>query len=407
MGKLLDFLFGPLDYDTKSATTSIVPQHSPEAIEAMLREDSGGGSAIAISAVYAAARVIAEGLALPPCYLHQADRRGKKLATNHSLYNLLNLSPNDRQTSYEFREMLGWHLALNGEAHCWLNRSRATGEILEILPMNPSDITQSVDPSKPLAPIRYFLFGVEVPSRDVWHLKGPSFRSYEGMNTVSIAREAIGLARATQTYGAKLFENGARPSGLLTVKGEITAEQAASIATQWNANYGGAGSAHKTAMLSGDITYQPLASTANEAQFIEARRFQIEEICRFFRVSPTKVFQSLGSQSYASVEQAHIAHDQDTDAHWHARFVQSASINLLTAAERAAGYTISIDNSDYLRGTAKERMEYYTKGIAAGVFTRNEVRDWEGLDRSDDASADELTPAQNLFGPDKPAAPSA
>ncbi|WP_313392777.1 phage portal protein [Sphingobium yanoikuyae] len=412
MGKIIDFLLGhPVEqsFQTKNVTTTAVPQHSAEVIENKIREEMSGANAMGVSAVYACARVIAEGLALPPCYLQQTGAKGRTFATEKPLYRLLNIRPNDRQTSYEFREQIGWHLALTGNAFVWLNRSRIgenRGEILEMLVMNPGDVTLLVDPTKPLAPVRYYLFGQEVPAGDIWHLKGPSWLNYEGMKAVSVARNAIGLARATEIYGAKLFENGARPGGLLNLKGSPTQDQIDMVRQAWAAQYSGAGSAHKTALLPGDIEYKPLASTANEAQFIESRRFQIEEACRYFRVSPTKVFQSLGSQSYASVEQAHIAHDQDTDAHWHTRFMQSATVNLLSDAERAAGYIITLDNRDFLRGTAVERMSYYTAGIAAGIFTRNEAREMEGFDRSDDPSADQLTPAANLFGPDQQNTPA-
>lgn len=410
MGKLIDFFIGhPVEqsFASKNVTTHQVPTRSSEEIEQAVRDDLDGSTATAVSAVYACARVIAEGLALPPCYLHMSDQRGKKLATSHSLYTLLNLRPNDRQTSYEFREQIGWHLALNGEAHVWINRSRMTGEILELLPMDPGAVTQVVEPSQLGAPVRYFLYGREVDPSDIWHLKGPAWFSYTGMKTIAVARSAIGLARATEVFGSKLFENGARPGGVLMIKGQVTQEQMAHVREAWAAQYAGAKNSSKTAVLAGDLDYKTIASTADEAQFIESRRFQIEEICRYFRVSPTKVFQSLGSQSYASVEQAHIAHDQDTDAHWHARFAQSANVHLLTDAERRAGYVITLDNRDFLRGTAVERMQYYQNGISAGIITRNEAREMEGFDRSDDPVADRLTPAVNLFASDQATKPTA
>jgi HK97 family phage portal protein len=178
----------------------------------------------------------------------------------------------------------------------------------------------------------------------------------------------------------------------------LTPEQRADLKRSWEQQYSGTGNAHKTALLTGDFQYHPLGSTANEAQFIEARKFQIEEICRFFRVSPTKLFHNAGSQSYASVEQAHIAHDADTDAHWHTRFVQSANKTLLTQKERAQGYQIILDNRDFLRGTAVERMQYYQIGRAIGVLSANEIREMEGFERSADPAADQLAPAANLFG---------
>ncbi|MET0373692.1 MAG: phage portal protein, partial [Rhizorhabdus sp.] len=289
---------------------------------------------------------------------------------------------------------------LNGNAHVWVNR--VGQEVRELLPLDPGSVSMNVDQSRLGGAVSYTLYGTPMPAGAIWHLKGPSWLSWDGMSTLNNARAAIGLSRATQSYGANLFKNGARPGGILNPTGApLTPEQVAELKAMWSAQATGVGNAHKTILLTAPVDYTPLASNANDAQWIESRRFQIEEVCRFFRVSPTKAFQQIGSQSYASVEQSHLAHDQDTDAHWHTRFVQSANKALLTDKERASGLTISIDNRDFLRGTAKERMEYYKMGIEVGMFTRNEAREMEGFGSSDDPSADVLTPAVNLFGPDK------
>lgn len=367
----------------------------------------GSDSHYKVAAVAACARVIAEGLALPPCYIHQEKNGGRTLATNHALYSLLNASPNERQTSYEFREMLGYHLALHGNAYVYVNRN-ARGEVVELLPCDPGQVSVTADTSQLFGRIDYLLYGVSVPADRVWHLKGPATHSWIGMDTMVEARKAVGLARATENYGAKLFENGARPGAIVSPKdgASLTEAQANSVREQWNAQYTGVNNAHKTVLLTAPLNVQMLASSADEAQWTESRRFQIEEICRYFRVSPIKIFQQTAGHSYASVEQAHIAHDQDTDAHWQQRFVQSANKHLLNEAERRQGYSICIDDRSILRGTASERMKYYADGIAAGIMTRNEARDLEGFDRSTDPQADMLTPAQNLFGAQQALPPS-
>ena len=381
-------------------TTRTIALRSEGEIEDQLRELSEGDRRFTVSAVHACARVIAEGLALPPCYVHKAGAGGKTLATSHPLFALLNASPNARQTSYEFREQLGYHLALNSNAYVYVTRS-ATGAVLELMPCDPGMVEVWCDTSKLGNPVQYYLFGQPVPRANIWHLKGPAWLSWTGMSTVQEARKAIGLAAATETFGAKLFTNGAKPGGIISPNGQapLTPAQMLELKELWQAQAQGVGNAHKTMFLNAPVDFKSMASTANEAQFIEARRFQLEEICRYFRVSPTKVMQQLGSQSYASVEQAHISHDQDTDAHWHERFVQSANKALLSDKERRQGFAIAIDNRAALRGTAVERMTYYNSGIASGIFTRNEAREMEGFDRSTDPEADKLTPAANLFGP--------
>jgi HK97 family phage portal protein len=392
--------FGVVEF---KANELIIPQSTVAEIHDDISSAMDGPTSVTVSAVVACARVIAEGLALPPCSVDQLNATGGKTAAmDHPLYDLLTPSgtgPNKLQTAFEFKEMNGLHAALTGDAFSFINRSRRKPfEILELIPIDPATVT-IVASSTLGEPVSYLIGGTRFAPDVIFHFKGPSYYSHTGINPLTQARTAIGLACAAETFGANLFKNGARPGGIVGVNGTVSPEQLEAIRTAWNGRGRGLANAHSTAFLPADVSYTPLASTANDAQWIETRRFQIEDVCRYFRVSPTKVFQALGSQSYASVEQAHIAHDQDTDALWHERFVQAANKQLLTKAERASGLRITLDNRAALRGTAVERMTYYQLGISNGVFTRNEVREMEGFDRIDDASADTLTPAANLFGP--------
>lgn len=389
---------------TPVGSTTNVPVRSPDEITEAYEANVGGELRTRVSTVHACSRVIAEGLAQPPCYVIRDKGKGTERATDHPLFSLLAHSPNERQTSYEFRDMLGWHLALDSNAYVFINRGpTGKGPIKELLPCDLGSVTTSVDESRLGNPVRYFLYGVETPASLIWHLKGPAMKSWTGMSTLVEAARAIGLAQATEQFGAATFKNGAKPGAIISPKGEAawTPDQHNAIVKAWQ-NSRGAANAHKTIALNTPIEFTPMSNNMSDSQWIEARKFAVTEVCRYFRVSPTKVFHNDGSLSYSSVEMAHIAHDQDTDAHWHERFVQSANKALFTAKERDAGLRVMIDNRAALRGTAKERMEYYTKGIAAGIFTRNEAREMEGFDRSNDPEADKLTPAANLFGDAKP-----
>jgi HK97 family phage portal protein len=404
ISSIASFFDVPQAYEAKGYVNAPA-NRTPQQISALVESDFGGfGSEdnFCNSVVYACARVIAEGLALPECYVRQTVGNGRKLAVNHPLFPLLNAAPNDRQTAYGFREFIGFHLAMYGNAYVYIVRSPRTGEILELLPCDPGMVSVSVNDAQLFNPLQYFLFGQPVPAANIWHLKGPSWFTYQGNNTVGEARSAIGLANANESYGANLFKNGAKPGGIVAPKDgtALTPEQAQSIKEQWTAQQQGVGNAHKTLFLTGPVGYTPMGTTANDAQWIESRRFQIEEICRYFRVSPTKVFQNLGSQSYASVEQAHIAHQFDTDQQWQARFVQSANAALFTPKERAAGFAVSLDHRAVLNGTtAAERMAYWIAGVSAGIFTQNEARTGEGYDPSDDPEADKLKQAVNIMPP--------
>ncbi len=397
MGKFTDWFFG---FEEKSDPQPLTRATEAEIDQRISEDDSGGY----VSVLYACARVIAEGLALPPISVQRITSRGREYVDGHPVNRLLSAKPNKLQTPYEFREVKGWQAALHGDAYSWINRSRS-GEILELVPLNITEVSR-IDPVKIGDLPSFTMAGRAMKPNEIWHFRGPANRRQGGLATIIEARRSIALAAVAEAFGTDLFKNRAALEGIISIDGTIDRVQLDALRETFERRQTGAGKRGRTAFFPAPIKYQALSATATDAQWIEARRYQIEEICRFFRVSPTKVFNSLGSQSYASVEQAHIAHDQDTDAHWHTRFMQSATLALLTEEERAAGYRVIIDNRDYLRGTANERATYYQLGISAGWMTRNEAREAEGYAKSNDPTADQLTPAANLFGDraDKPAA---
>ncbi|SOB86760.1 phage portal protein, HK97 family [Sphingomonas guangdongensis] len=393
MGKLSDWFFGPLE--TKSET--ITPHSEAYVEDRMLSMDAGGFTSVA----YACAQIISQGLALPPAYVQRVTGTGREFATKHPLYNLLNAKPNRTQCSYEFREVMGWQAALHGNAYAWINRAR-NGEVLELVPLDHSEVSR-IDPVELGAAPTFNVGGRTYDTRNIWHFKGPSAHRRGGLVTSAEARRAITLMSVAESFGTDLFANRAALEGIMSIDGAASKEQLDQLRTQMRERHTGAGKRGRTAFIPAPVKYQALSATATDSQWLETRRYQIEEICRYFRVSPTKVFHTLGSQSYSSVEQAHIAHDQDTDAHWHARFAQSATNNLLSDSDRAAGYSVVIDNRDYLRGTANERADYYNKGLTGGWLTQNEAREAEGYALSNDPDANRLRPAANLFGSVAPA----
>ncbi|MDG2532064.1 phage portal protein [Sphingomonas sp. HITSZ_GF] len=380
----------------KSFTSEPMPvmRRSEEYVEDRIANEDINGY---VSVAYACATVISEGLAIPPMYLQQITSKGRSFATNHSLYPLVNSAPNALQTSYEFRETMGWQAATVGDAYAWLNRSKR-GEILEIVPLKPTEISR-VDPVAVGALPTFTLGGRAVANADIWHFRGRSHDRHGGVNMMNAAQSAIMLASVAESFGVDLFKNRAALEGIISPEGNLDAAGFEKLKESFAKRHTTPGQKGKTAFFPVDIKYTPVSATATDAQWLETRRYQVEEICRYFRVSPTKVFSTLGSQSYNSVEQAHIAHDADTDAHWHERFAQSATKALLSDQERAKGFAVVIDNRAALRGTAMERATYYNAGISGGWMTRNEAREAEGYDRSSDPEADKLTPAANLFGP--------
>lgn len=365
-------------------------------------------SALQVSTVMACVRVIAEGIAQPPLKVFRPNGSGgREEARNHPLWPLLYRRPNGLQTSFEFRETLAYHAALTGNAFA-LKIRNSRGQVIELLPCEPGITTVQTRTDMSLLYQFRFVNGslVTATEADVLHVRGPSWTGRMGMDAVNLARNTIGLAVASEEFGSELYANGARPSGILTTEQTLNADVAGQIRQAWTETHTGTGNRMKTAILHGGLKWEQISVNANEAQFIETRRFIVEEICRFFRVNPIKVMSQMNNMAYASVEQLNIAHINDTLGPWHERFEQRMEMALLTEAEMAAGYQIEIVDQVLTRGTQLDRANTNAVLRQNGVITGNEFREAMDLPRVNDAALETFTPAAHLYGPQQAANPS-
>lgn len=348
-------------------------------------------TALQLTTAFACARVIADGLAQVPLKLYQDQPNGGKLAAkSHPLYDLLASKPNDLQTSFELREQIALHLVFCGEAFVWKNRIGS--KIIELLAYEPNAMTLKREGWA----LRYFVTTregrqIEIPADQMWHIRGPSWDGFVGLDAVKLAREALGLALVAEEHSARMFSNGARVGGILTSEGSPKKEDRDEMRSNWQSTYGGVANAFKTALLWGGIKYQPVAMQADEAQLIEQRRFQIEEICRFARVLPIMIGHYDKSATFASAEQMFLAHVVHTLGPWYARLEQSADARLLTDKERAAGLYFKFLPQALMRGAHKDRAEYFAKALGAGGspawMTQDEVRQLDELNPLGGAAA--------------------
>ncbi|SEM40812.1 phage portal protein, HK97 family [Sphingomonas gellani] len=400
MGKLLQY-FG-LERKSDQVITTTVDLLRAMGNARVAGEDVSVSTAIEVGAVICCARVIAEGLAQVPCKVFKEDSAGSPVeAKEHPLFFLLNRKPNDWQTSFELREQIGFHLALTNNAYVFKNR--VGGKVVELYALLPNSVSVKQADDLSVSYDVTFQGGktLNVPADDIWHIRGPSWDGVRGMDAIRLASKAIGLSQATERFGTSFFENNGRPGGLLTTRPgtqPLTKEQRDEIKTLWAAQHQGSGNSHKTVMLPFDLEFTAVTSTANEAQWIETRKFLIKEICRFMRVLPIMVMEGEDSTSYNSVEQLFLAHLTHTLMPWYERFEQSAEVALLTRDELLAGYSIKLNANALLRASHTERATYYQTMRTIGAITANEVRAKEDMSRSLDPAADELAPAANLFG---------
>lgn len=364
-------------------------------------------TALEVTVVLSCVRVIAEGIAQVPLKLFHEDGRNLNPATDHPLYRVLHRKPNPWMSSFELRETLAIHVVLTGNAVSFVNRMPGTGRILEIVPFRPNDVEiKRGDDGMPL----YTVTAADgsrrqIPRGNIWHIRGPSWDGAAGLEIVKYAREAIGLAMATEEAHASLHKNGARLSGIYSVEGTLNSEQYTSLKAWIDKSYAGAANAARIMLLDRAAKFTPQSMNGVDAQHLETRRFQIEEICRAFRVQPIMAGYSDKTATYASVEQMLIAHVVHTLAPWYERIEQSIDCQLLSDRDIAAGYYAKFIAEGLMRGAFKDTAESLTKLTTNGVLTRNEAR--ARLEFNPLAGLDEpLTPTNMTVGTEPAPAPT-
>jgi len=364
-------------------------------------------SALEVTTVLACLRVIAEGIAQVPFRLYMdSDARGGAPAPTHPLYNVLYRRPNRWQTSFEFRETIAFHAALVGNAYVFIGRVGSAREVRELIPLEPQFV--SVEKKKDGALVYKYNpvsgQGVEFSADTIWHIKGPSWNGYTGLDAVKLVREAVGLAIASEAAHAEMHKGSAKISGVYSVDGNLSKEKYDFLAS-WLDKYAMGGErAGKPMILDLGAKFTTTQMTGVDAQHLETRAFQITEICRGFRVMPIMVGYSDKAATYASAEQMFIAHVVHTLSPWYERIEQSADVNLVTDDERRQGYYTKFTPNALMRGAARDRAEFYTRMVGSvnatpGIMTRNEIR-----------ALEELPPIEGgdeLFDPTPAAAPAA
>jgi HK97 family phage portal protein len=243
-------------------------------------------------------------------------------------------------------------------------------------------------------------------ARDViWHVRGPSWAGFVGMDVLQMAREALGLSIATEDSHSRLHAKGVRPSGTYTVDGNLSPEQHKQLTAWIMKDLAGAENAGAPLILDRAAKWVSTAMTGLDAQHLETRKHQIEEICRFMGVHPQKVFHTDKTSTYASAEEFSNAHREDTLGPWYARIEQSADLNLLTKQQRTQGLYFKFVANALMRASAQARAEYYAKALGSGGhpgwMTPDQVRALEEMNPMG-GNAAKLPPGANKEPPAEP-----
>jgi HK97 family phage portal protein len=299
-----------------------------------------------------------------------------------------------------------FHMLLTGNAYVWKGMVGRDREIRRLDPLDPSRMTVRMRENET---IEYTYRGedgstVEFEEGEIWHLRGPSWNSWLGMDAVKLARDAIGLSIATEQAHAERHKNGAQTSGVYSVEGELNSVERFELLAAWMDRHAvGGDRAHKPMILDGNAKFTPTEMTGVDAQHLETRKHQIEEICREFGVMPIMVGHADKTATYASAEQMFLAHVVHTLSPHYERVEQSADVNLLSEEQLAAGFYTKFSPNGLMRGAASDRATFYTQALGAGGhgtawMTKNEVRALEDLPAV--SGGDEISePTQDATAP--------
>ena len=342
-------------------------------------------TAMQTTAVYACVRILAEAVASLPLHVYEyQDDGGKKLVHDHPLYYLLHDEPNPEMTSFVFRETLMSHLLIWGNAYAQIIRDGA-GRVIGLYPLLPDKMDVQRDDRGNI----YYVYSrnsdenpmfkeygdIRLKAEDVLHIPGLGFDGLIGYSPIAMAKNAVGMTLACEEYGASFFANGANPGGVLEHPGVL--KDPSKVRESWNSVYRGVNNAHKIAVLEEGMKYQQIGIPPEEAQFLETRKFQINEIARLYRIPPHMVG-DLDKSSFSNIEQQSLEFVKYTLDPWVIRWEQSLQRSLLLPGEKGK-YFIKLNVDGLLRGDYQSRMNGYAVGRQNGLFSANDIREMENM----------------------------
>ncbi len=342
-------------------------------------------SAMQVTAVFACVRILSESIASLPIHLYEYQSDGgKKRIFDHPLYRILHDEPNPEMTSFVFRETLMGHLLIYGNAYAQIIRDGG-GRVIGLYPLLPDKMEvdrndkgeliykySRYDESNP----NFKEYGTIILSaEDVLHIPGLGFDGLIGYSPIALAKNAVGLTQACDEYGSSFFANGAQPGGVLEYPGVL--KDPAAVRESWNAAYGGSKNAGKVAVLEEGLSYKQITINPDEAQFLETRKFQIDEIARLYRIPPHMIG-DLDKASFSNIEQQSLEFVKYTLDPWVIRWEQNLQKALLLPEEKEK-YFIKMNVDGLLRGDYASRMEGYAKARQNGWLSANDIREMENL----------------------------
>lgn len=347
--------------------------------------DATPETATAVAAVFACVRVLSESLAQLPLHLMRDDGNRRQRATDDPLYAILHDQPNDRQSSFEWRETMQAHLTLRGNAYSLIVLGGA-GQVEQLVPLHPDRMTVfRLDQPDARRPGQYrlgFLYRdlnnvqYRLTQDEVLYLRGISYDGISGVSPITACRRAIELSMQAEYHGLMWWKNAAKPGGVLKHPGTLDDDAYSRLKKSWREAHT-AQELYTVAILEDGTDFQPIGISNQDSEWLENRRFQLTEICRIFRVPPHMIASAIEhGNTYANVEQSDLNFVKHTMLPWIVRWEQAIKMSLLDDPQMYATFVLE----GLLRADMKTRSNFYTAMFGMGVYTQNDILTLENRD---------------------------
>jgi len=328
-------------------------------------------SAMQLSAVFGAVRVISETIASLPWHVMRTENDIVLNASDHYIEKLIH-APNNMMTDFTFREVCQAHLCLHGNAFIVIKRD-ASGQAVRLIPVHPDRVEVKIYEDSKF----YTIDDKETfDDSEMIHLIGLSFDGIVGKSVIESAKDSIGLGLAADRFGGSFFGNGANISAVLTHPGRLSDEAYQRMIRSWHQRNSGLDNAHKTAILEEGMKVEKMSISPSESQFLETRQFSVVDIARFFRIPLAYLGSIENSSTRANIEEQGIQFQRNTILPWVKRWESEFNKKLFMNDKV---HYIRFNMEGLLRGDIKSRYEAYTKGRQWGWISANDVRRFENL----------------------------
>lgn len=336
-------------------------------------------NALTSSGVYAAQKVIFETIASLPLPVYKRLKSGgKERAPDHHLYRLLHDQANEEMTAFTFRELMQHHLLTWGNAFAEKEIDGA-GRVIALWPLNPASTLVERNPrTKALEYTTITPDGEanKLPRERVFHIPGLG-DGLVGKSPIRMHKEAIGLAKATEEFGSRFFGEGATPGGIIEYPGQLDDEQYERFKKDTRDAHSGLSKSHKLMILEQGLTYKQVGIPPDDAQFLETRKFQLNEIARIYRVPPHMIG-DLEKATFSNIEHQGIEFVVHTIRPWLVRWEQAIKMQLIGTGDKQTIFAEFLIEG-LLRGDIKSRYEAYAVARQNGWLNGDEIRSMENM----------------------------